>query len=163
MQEQEPRHDQNEAHHLCAVWGGMHNKKKQKQKIKKEKKVCLVLEYAMKNSMNVHKALAAKAVTCVILAIQCIMGASATQQTEVAIIESSCASHNYWRESISGFLILCIILGIILWVLDFLAGLFYERYRHVRRDVQCQAPTTYTALRGSATPRFLPLSEQAWG
>ena len=51
MQEQEPRHDQNEAHRLCAVWGGMHNKKKQKQKIIK-KKVRPVLEYAMMHSMS---------------------------------------------------------------------------------------------------------------
>ena len=114
--------------------------------------------------------IAAKAVNCVILAIQCIRGASATQQTEVAIIESSCASRKYWHESISGFLILCIILGIILWILiGFLTGLFYERYRHktgllhVRHDVQCQAPTTYTAIRGSTTPRFQPLPEHAWG
>ena len=32
-----------------------------------------------------------------------------------------------------------------------------------RRDVQSQAPTTYTAVRGCAKPRFLPLPDEAWG
>ncbi len=31
------------------------------------------------------------------------------------------------------------------------------------RCVACQAPTTYTALRGVTTPRFLPLPDASWG
>ena len=35
--------------------------------------------------------------------------------------------------------------------------------RFIMRDTSVQGPVTYTALRGVAVPRYLPLGEHAWG
>ena len=136
---------------------------------------------ALLSMMSAIRYTPAEAITCVVLATQCTFASShkiddvvVNTEKSAPVVEYSCASHNILPESPYRSSLLYITLGITLYTFGLLSGIILERYWqgrrydnlrdvHNLRDVQTQSPTTYTALRGATTPRFLPLPDSQWG
>ena len=111
---------------------------------------------------------ATHAINYVILVTQCRV--AHTFETDTSVVPYSCSSRI--PESQVTIHILIMILGVILYTIGVFCGIMIERYflsRQERamqsnfRDVVSQAPCTYTSLRGSNNPRFLPLPAESWG
>ena len=108
------------------------------------------------------------AASVAVLVTQCRV--AHTFETDTSVVPYSCSSRI--PESQVTIHILIIILGVILYTIGVFCGIMIERYflscqeRAMRsnfRDVVSQAPCTYTSLRGSNNPRFLPLPQESWG
>ena len=114
----------------------------------------------------------AKVMKCVVLAAQCTVGVSSMLEPvtpdTVPVQDLTCDLKGDRYDSFISMRMFCII-SAILWITGFMTGVIvvvcvrYFRSSRTLSDVASQSPTTYTALRGATTPRFLPLPDLSWG
>ena len=114
----------------------------------------------------------AKVMKCVVLAAQCTVGVSSMLEPvtpdTVPVQDLTCDLKGDRYDSFISMRMFCII-SAILWITGFMTGVIvvvcvrYFRSSRTLSDVASQSPTTYTALRGVTTLRFLPLPDLSWG